>query len=113
MKMLIKLEKDPNVSLHSERELEEDKGKGKRHLKKTTKRCMDSEKQSTQQHNRKEQALSPVSKLRYQKKGCKIPQNVKHECAYNEQGEATLQSVADAICFLNGMVKISYVTSFC
>jgi len=109
MKMLVKLEKNPNVSLHSE--VEEDKGKGKRCLKRTLNKCIDLNKESTQHHNQKEQALSPVPKLPDEKRGCKIPQNV-HKCAYNEQGEATLQSVADAICHLNGMVKISYATSF-
>jgi len=74
MKMLAKLEKNPNVSLNSEREVEEAKGKGKR-LKKTTNRCTDLVKESTQQHNRKEQVLSPVQKLPDQKKGCKMPEN--------------------------------------
>jgi len=60
MKMLVKLEKNPNASLSSD---VEEKGKGKR-LKKTN-RCIESDKKSThKQHNRKEQwALSPIPKL--------------------------------------------------
>jgi len=39
-----------------------------------------------------------------------MPLKIKHKCA--KDGEATLHSVADAICYLNGMFKISYAISF-
>lgn len=174
MRMLIKLTKNPNASLHSDLE---EKGKGKR-LKKTTNRFVDdSEKENThKKYNRKEQTLPPIPKLSLpdsknasidnqsykrqvlfsslittknngvsqepnskekksanesiteqpaskftktnlridrneetvKKEGCKIPLNIKHKCAYTEDGEATLHSVADAICYLNGMFKCAY-----
>ncbi|XP_067213604.1 uncharacterized protein [Linepithema humile] len=33
--------------------------------------------------------------------GCKIPSKINHKCAYIEGGVATLESLADAICYLN------------
>jgi len=90
-------------------------------LKKTNK-CIESDKESThKQHNRKEQALSPIPKLpdpkenskmqSVQKKKCKMPLII-HKCAYSENEERTLESISDAICYLSGMFKISYATSF-
>lgn len=38
--------------------------------------------------------------------GCKIRAR-NHECAYTLEGEIRLKSVADAVCHLSGMFKIS------
>lgn len=32
-----------------------------------------------------------------------------HKCAYNSEGEVTLESLADAICYLNGVENIIYI----
>jgi hypothetical protein len=38
---------------------------------------------------------------------CKIRSKVNHKCAYTSEGKVTLESLADAICYLNGMLKTS------
>lgn len=37
---------------------------------------------------------------------CKIRSTRNHKCAYTSQGKVTLESLADAICHLNGTLKI-------
>lgn len=45
--------------------------------------------------------------------GCKIDSKMNHKCAYNSEGEVTLESLADAICYLNGMLKILFTYILC
>lgn len=40
-------------------------------------------------------------------KECKVAKN--HKCAYTSEGEVTLEPLADAICHLNGMLKILFI----
>lgn len=40
----------------------------------------------------------------HNKKGCKMRRNGTHKCAYTSDGEVTLQSLANAVCFLGGML---------
>ncbi|XP_036147216.1 uncharacterized protein LOC118647094 [Monomorium pharaonis] len=42
-----------------------------------------------------------TNKETVQKKRCLIPLNIKHKCTYTEDGEASLNFVANAICYLN------------
>lgn len=165
MKMLVRLCKNPNASLHSDIE---EKGKGKR-IKKTNKRFAESDKENnirkknqmlslvpklsdfsqrnhelvnkdaTIDESSERRALSPLNNLLSRSnsshikptkdlvliekqtskpvgtikgeeaitsdsKGCKV-RNI-HKCAYTEEGEVTLQTLANALCHMNSMLTM-------
>lgn len=57
-----------------------------------------------------EGSVHPTSSKSAFKKGCKIhsTKGFNHKCAYTEEGHVTLESLADAVCSLSGMLNISF-----
>jgi hypothetical protein len=39
--------------------------------------------------------------------GCKMNCKMQHKCAYNEKREVTLQSIADAVCYISSTLTVS------
>lgn len=60
----------------------------------------------TEMHKSSTIASEKRSHENFSLSGCKIHSKMNHKCAYTSE-EVTLESVADAICYLNGMLKIS------
>lgn len=43
--------------------------------------------------------------------GCKMPSRMMHKCAYGSDGKITLESLADAVCFLSSKLS-TFATKF-
>jgi len=51
------------------------------------------------------EAFSQVSQVFSKRIGCKMQPKATHKCAYaNDDGKVTLESLADAVCFLSSML---------
>lgn len=62
---------------------------------------------STEMHKSVFRKNKQFSKLPMSVKGCKISSKINHKCIYISKGEVTLESLADAVCYPNGTLKIS------